>query len=203
MSPGRPRPRHLSVRSVLDYLEHRLDAAARRRVDEHLGQPCAACREQLRAVGELLGTLRHDRAPDVPAALHERALAVFEGRGRAAGPRRLLEALARLVFDSRTAALPAAARRSVGEARRLRFALADQWLDCELEPEGARTQALRGTFATDEPALWTLEARVGPERRSARLDATGAFALTSLPAGVLELRLEGPEGRFRLPPIEP
>ncbi len=193
---------HLDLRAVLDYLEHRTDAATRRAVDEHLGRPCAACRERVRAVGELLETMRQDRVGDVPASLHTRALDVFEAHAEPSVARRLLEAVATLVFDSFATPLAAPARRSVGEARRLRFGLADQMLDMELEREGAATVALRGRLAAEDAALWSLEVRCGSERFVTRPDAGGAFALTGLPAGALELHVEGPSGRFRLPPLE-
>ncbi len=194
---------HLDLRAVLDYLEHRTDAATRRAVDEHLGRPCAACRERVRAVGELLETMRTDRVGDVPAALHARALSVFEPHAQPSAARKLLEAVATLVFDSFASPLASPVRRSVGEARRLRFGLADQMLDLELEREGASTTSLRGQLAADDAALWSLEVRCGGERFTTRPDAAGAFALTGLPAGALELTVEGPSGRFILPPLEP
>ncbi len=203
MSADRSHDRHVALRVVLDYLDQKLGAAARADVDEHLGRPCAVCRERVRAVGELLETMRLDRTSEVPDWLHARAVAVFAGQEHPTGVRGLLAALAELVFDSHTAPLAAAARRSVGEARRLRFALADHLLDCELERESATTQMLRGRLVTEDPALWTLAVSVGGERRQADPDANGAFALASLPHGALDITVEGPAGRFRLPAIEP
>ena len=201
--PFHSRERHLDLRAVLDYLDHRTDAAARRAVDEHLGQPCAACREQVRQVGELLETMRLDRAGEVPAWLHERAVAAFHPLAQPSGARRMLEGVAQLVFDSLSSSLPAPARRSVGEARRLRFGLADDMPDMELEREGAGSQSLRGQIVADDPALWTLEVRCGSEHFVAQPDARGAFALGQLPDGALDVTVEGPTGRFRLPAIEP
>lgn len=203
MSPSPPRERHLDVRTVLDYLDRKLDAAGRRQADGHLGRPCAACRERVRSVGELLETMRHDRAGEVPAWLHQRALDVFEAGEQPSAARRLVEALAELVFDSLRSPMPAAARRSVGEARRLRFQLGADALDLELEPEGGATQLLRGRLETQDAALWTLEILAGSERVTVRPDAGGGLLATGLPAGALQLRLDGPAGSFRLPPVEP
>ncbi len=203
MKPSPPRERHLDVRTVLDYLDRKLDAAGRRAADAHLGRPCAACRERVRATGELLETMRHDRAGDVPAWLRQRALDVFEGRESVSPVRRFVDALAELVFDSLRSPLPAAARRSVGEARRLRFQFGADALDLELEAETLSTQLLRGRLEAGDPALWTLEIVGAEETTTVRPDANGALLATDLPSGTLQLRLEGPEGTFLLPAVEP
>src|SRR5439155_437721 len=114
-------------------LDRRLAEPGRREVEEHLARPCAPCRECVRELGALLHLMRHDRAPLVPEALRERALAAFAPIVRPSRVAPLLEQLARLVFDSMAAPLPAhggAVRRSrlrhaVGEARRLGFALGE------------------------------------------------------------------------------
>lgn len=201
MSPLAPRDRHLDLRTVLDYLDGHSDAAARRAVDEHLARPCADCRERVRQTGELLETMRLDTSLEVPAALHALARGAFEPLVRPGPAVRLVEALARLVFDSLATPLPAAARRSVGEARRLRFQLGETSLDLELEPEGGATQSLCGRLETQDPALWRLVVRSGGERFDVRPDAGGAFALANLPAGALEVSVEGPGVLFRLPTI--
>lgn len=203
MKRSLPRDRHLDFATTLDYLEQRLDAAGRRDIEEHLGRPCAGCRERLLHVSALIDTLRQDRTPEVPAWLHERAVAVFEPREQVSPARRLLESLAELVFDSFASPLPAAARRSVGEARRMRFKLGGHALDLEVEREGASTVTLRGSLQALDPALWTLEVLTGGERRVVHPDANGQFALEEVPAGELDLHLSGPAGRFRLPSIEP
>ena len=116
---------------------------------------------------------------------------------------RLVEGLAALVFDSLRTPLPEFARRSVGEARRLRFQLGAGALDLELEPEGGSTQSLSGRIECEDPALWTLEIHAGAEVLQVRPDATGNLVASHLPAGALEIRVDGPGERFRLPPIEP
>ena len=202
MTPLPPRDRHLDLRSVLDYLDQRTDAAARRAVDEHLARPCAACRERVREAGELLETMRLDRTGDVPAGLHAHAIAAFRQFAPPGLARRLVESVAQLVFDSLSSPLAAPARRSVGEARRLRFGLADQFVDLELEREGASTLSLRGRLQAEDPALWTLEVCSCSERFETRPDAAGAFVFANLPMGPLDVSVEGPDARFRLPSIE-
>ena len=202
MTRSGPRDRHIDIATTLDYLDQQLDAAHRRVVEDHLGRPCAPCREKLRSMGDLLETMRRDRTGEVPLWLHDRAVAVFTPSEQLSPARRLLESLAELVFDSLSSPLPAAMRRSVGEARRLRFRLGGHSLDVEIEREGAATVSLRGLLEAQDPALWTIEVQAGGERRTARPDASGEFALEDVPSGALLLTVTGPAGRFRLPDIE-
>lgn len=194
--------RHLDVEAALDYLEMRLEPAARLAADEHLGRPCSACRERVRALGELLETMRLDRTAEVPESLRASVLALFTPSRPAGRVREAVEALADLVFDSWSLALPGAARRSVGEARRLRFALHDSALELEVERESGSTITLRGRLGAPDSSLYDIEVRVRDERRVARPDARGAFSLEGVPVGVLDVTLTGPAGQFRLPPIE-
>lgn len=147
MTRSGPRDRHLDFATTLDYLDQRLDTSRGREVEEHLGRPCPVCREKLRTLGGLLETMRRDRTGEVPAHLHRIALDVFTPREQVSPVRRALETLAELVFDSLTSPLPAAVRRSVGEARRLRFKLGGHVLELEIEREGAATVSLRGVLA--------------------------------------------------------
>jgi hypothetical protein len=194
--------RHLDLAGILDYLEQRLSEDRRRRVEEHLGQPCPDCRARLREVGLLLDRMRTDRVPLVPETLRRRALEIFAAGREPAPPERLMTRLARLLFDSAAAPLPAAARRRVGEARRLRFALGEDALEIECELESAGSWTLRGQLAAADPALHRVELVVGAERLSAWPDAAGAFVLGPVPRGRARLTVAGPRGRYRLPGIE-
>jgi hypothetical protein len=199
----RVRDRHLDTEHALDFLEQKLDEAARRRVEEHLGRPCAACRERVRSLGELLVTMRSDRVGEVPRFLRERALSLFAPAERPSLVRGLVDAVAELLFDSSVQPLTAAARRSVGEARRLRFKLATHTLDIELEREGLDTQSLRGRLAATDAHLWSIVVEVGSERRTAHPDATGSFVVDGLPVGPIAIQLRDADERFRIPTIEP
>src|SRR5882762_7668726 len=115
MKPWPPADRHVELRAALDYLDGTLEPSRRREVEAHLGTPCPDCRERVRDLGALIHLMRLDRVPPVPAALHVRALEVFAGVKRPAPAREARGQLARLLFDSWAAPLPAAARRAVGE----------------------------------------------------------------------------------------
>jgi hypothetical protein len=197
------RDRHLDTAAALDFLEQRLGASDRRRVEEHLGRPCAACRERVRALGEMIESMRADRVGAVPAALHARALSVFVPVEQPSLARQLADAVAELLFDSSSQPLTAAARRSVGEARRLRFKLGAHAIDLELEREGASTMSVRGRLAAADAHLWTITVECGGERRSVRPDANGHFALDRLPFAPLTLTVGDGGERFRLPTLEP
>lgn len=195
--------RHLDAEAALGYLEGTLPARGRRAVEEHLASPCPGCRERLHALARLLAHMRADRTPAVSDALRARALAAFTPAAPAAPLRRLAESLARLVFDSWAAPLPAAARRAVGEARRLRWALAAGSLEIECEREAAESITLRGRLEAPEAALYAIEVRAGAERREVRVDADGSFALEGLPDAPLEIAVVGPERVDRIPRLDP
>ncbi len=191
--------RHLDTRALLDYLEHRLDAAGRQRVEDHLAGPCERCRELLHGVGRLVDSMRADPAAAVPDAIRARALEVFAGRTAAPEVAGRAWQLASLVFDSLRDPLPALVRRTVGEARWLRFALGGYALEMEVEPEAGAAWTLRGRLAIPEPALYRIEVGAAGERLHAWPDAEGRFAIERVPAGEIEIAVSGPEERFRLP----
>lgn len=199
----RRRDTHLDTRTALDHLDHRLDAEAARLVEAHLAKPCAECRERLRRLGELVATMRSDRVPEVPEQLTRRALSVFEPPAARESSTPSLATLARLLFDSLTAPLPAAARRSVGAARRLRYALGEAVLELELERDAPSTMALRGRIEAQDAALWTIRIEAGGEARDAAPDALGSFVVEALPAGLCHLHLASAQGAFSIRDLSP
>lgn len=199
---GSDRERHLDTAVLLDYLEGRLDGPARGWVEEHLGSSCGTCRERLRAVERLLGAMQSDRTPEVPDALRRIARAAYVPPPAPAPAPSLIEQAVRLVFDSFSDALPALARRAVGEARRLRFGLDGHALELEIEREDADAHTVRGCLLVPGSALHHITLVCGDERRTAWPADTGEFAFERVPAGHLTIEIAGPEGHWRVPPIE-
>lgn len=197
------RDRHLETSRVLDFLEDRLGEAGTRKVEQHLARPCPACRERVRSLSELLTIMREDRVGPVPAALRQRALAQFAPIARPVPAPGLVERLAELLFDSAGQQLTAAARRSVGEARRMRFAVGVHSLELEIERETSATICLRGRFITTDARFWSIVIEVGTECRAVRPDTDGSFIANGLPRAHLTMDLIGFDERFRLPPIDP
>jgi hypothetical protein len=200
MPPDRGRSSHLSSERLLDLLEDRLAAGPRRAAEEHLGLPCSRCRERLRILGALLERMRGDRLWEVPEAFHQRALDVFAGRAPEPRAPSVATWLA-LAFDSLVQPLPAATRRAVGEARRLRFVEASAALELECETESADQFLLRGRLEVDEPDLHRIEVTLGGERFETWADADGAFLFEGLPRGEVQIQVGGPSGWFRIPPF--
>lgn len=203
MKSDKIRDHHLDTSVALDFLEQRLNAADRRQVEEHLGRPCTNCRERVRSLGEIIATMRDDRIGEVPLFLHERAASLFVPAAKPSVVRGLVDAFAELLFDSSSQPLTAAARRSVGEARRLRFKLGTHSLDLELEREGMSTLSIRGRFVALDAHLWDIIVEAGTERRIVHSDASGSFVIDGLPLGPVTLQLRDADERFRLPTIEP
>src|SRR5262249_14529268 len=98
--------------------------------------------------------------------------------------------------------LTVAARRSVGEARRLRFRLGTHTLELEVEREGASMVSVRGRLTAAEAHLWSIIVEAGSERRVVHPDAAGGFVFDGLPLAPLTLQLRDTDERFRLPTLE-
>lgn len=203
MNSDGSRDRHLETSQVLDFLEDRLGEAGKRKVEQHLGRPCPTCRERVRSLSELLTIMREDRVGAVPAALRQRALAQFAPSARPEPAPGLVQRLAELLSDSAGQQLTAAARRSVGEARRMRFAVGVHSLELEIERETGATICLRGRFLTTDAQFWSIVIEVGTECRAVRPDTDGSFIVNGLPRAHLTMDLIGFDERFRLPPIDP
>jgi anti-sigma factor RsiW len=195
--------RHLDTRTLLDYLDQRLDPQARHRVEDHLGGPCGSCRERLREIGQLVQTMRQDRSIAPPETVRSRALQVLVVRRplppAAAQPWRLATQL----FDSLVDPLPAFTRRAIGNTRWLKFALADHTLEIEAEPEASDSWTLRGRLDLPEPGLHRIEVEAREEHLSTWPDAGGRFAIDRVPGGPWTITVRGPAERFRLPTLTP
>ena len=193
---------HLDDAAVLDYLDGRLPAVRRRAAEAHLASPCAECRERLRAWGELLERLHAPLPADVPAWAHARARAAFEPEAPSRRTPALIERLARLLFDSWSAPLPAAVRRAAGDVRRMRFQVGQGDLELECEREDTARAALRGVLRVADPELHAVTVTSGRETLRAQPDAHGAFAVTGVPRGRARLHVRGPSARWRTRVIE-
>ncbi len=201
MFPDRRRG-HLPSATLLDLIEDRLDPARRRAAEAHLGLPCAACRERLLSLASLTGRMRAGRMEEVPEPLRRAAIEAFAPPAAEPGAAAAAWRTLALAFDSFATPLPAAVRRAVGEARRLRFELAGTALEVEHEPESADQCALRGRLAVADPELHRVEVVAGAERFHRWADAEGAFAFEGLPRGACRLAVSGPAGRFETPAFE-
>lgn len=195
--------RHLDTAIVLDYLEGLLAAPDRAAVEDHLATACARCREAMRSIGMIHGRMTADRVPGVPASVRARALEVFVPRPAATPDRAGVRHIARLVFDSLRTPLPAMARRTVGDARRLRWALGEQSLEVEYETGEPGTLVLRGRIDVPEPSLYRIEVTVGSESLTTWPDARGSFVFERVPSGRLHLMVTGPSGTYRIPAFTP
>ncbi len=200
MSPDRAP--HLSSETILDLLEDRLTDARRRKAEEHLGLPCARCRERLREMGALLGRLRAGDLEAVPESLSRAALELFPGATPEPKPGALEVLKWALTFDSSAHPLAASTRRAVGEARRLRFETGDARLELEIEAESAEQCVLRGRIDVPSPELHRVVAEIRGERFETWADAGGHFVLEGVPRDELKMRVLGPERRIETPTFE-
>lgn len=195
--------RHLDTRVLLDYLDGRLDERGRRRVEDHLGGPCAPCLERLREVARLQQTMREDRSVSPPANVRARALEALTTRPSLPTSGVQPWRVASVLFDSFTDPVPAVTRRAMGEGRWLKFALGEHTIEIEAEPETDDSWTLRGHLDLPEPALHHIEIEARGERLSTWPDASGRFAIERVPAGPWSIEVRGPDERYRLPLLSP
>lgn len=200
----RPRSRtHLEIGTILDFLENRLDEGARKKMEEHLGEPCEACRDLLHESGLILERMRLDRGTEVPEAWRRRALELFAPSTEPARRASLRTLVARLLFDTAASPSLATTRGTVGSGRRMTFALGEGTLEVESEPEGPGVVSIRGVLRLEEPALHEIRLESGGDHRAVFPDAEGRFALGSIPSARIAIVVAGPAGRWRVPPFSP
>ena len=194
--------RHLDARAALDYLEDRLEASARTRVESHLSGSCVRCRRLFHETARLLGAMRTDRIPPVPESMRSGVLGLFAINPPVATPEAPGWHIARLLFDSLVEPLPLPVRRTVGESRWLRIGLADDRLELEIEAESQASVTVRGRLSATEPALFRIDVRSASEAQSAWPDADGRFAIERVPRGTALVTVQGPTVRWRLRELE-
>jgi anti-sigma factor RsiW len=193
--------RHLDTRTLLDYLDGRLELGARRVVEDHLGGPCAVCRDRLREIGWLVQTMREDRSVPPPEGVRSRALEALSVRPPLPTAAAQAWRQAVLLFDSLLDPLPAATRRAMGDARWLKFALGDHTLEIEVEADSAEAWTLRGRLELPDPSLHRIVIEAREETRTVWPDAAGRFALDRVPPGEWHITVRGTDERFRLPSL--
>src|SRR5262249_6912109 len=169
--------------------------------EDHLGGPCAACRERLRQIGRLVQTMREDRSVPPPESVRARALEALSARPLLPTAAAQTWRDAVLLFDSLLDPLPAATPRATGDARWLKFALGQHTLELEVEPDSAEAWTLRGRLDLPDPALHRIEIEAREEKRTAWPDAGGRFALDRVPPGEWNITVRGTDERFRLPSL--
>jgi hypothetical protein len=197
-----PAGRHLDTPAALDYLESRMDAASRGRVEAHLGSPCEACHDLVRELGWLVERMRLDRVPDVTPDMLMRLFGVFEPPATRVRATPRAARFASLLFDSWSHPLPAGALRAVGQTRRLRFALGSDVLELESEIDSSKIRILRGRLRAAHPSLHRIEVEVGAERLATRPDAGGSFVFDRVPLGRALLTVIEGGNRYRIPVLE-
>jgi hypothetical protein len=174
----------------------------------HLLQ-CESCRLEVEVLSRILHTMRHDRTPDPPEAVVERAYAQFRGRSPV---RRAAQGLSRwvasLVQDSGPMLPALAGARGAGPGHRQLLYSSDT-LDLDLaHPLGRSPVPLRGQLmprgdAPEDLAAWRpVTLAVEGTQRPPQLectDATGDFAFPAVEPGSYRLEIELDDGVLVVP----
>jgi hypothetical protein len=135
---------HISVEDALDVVRGAASPDTRRAVEQHLAEGCPACRtlvDSWRAVAAVMGReARYEPKPHV-IRMARAALPVRKPRGVFEG----IAETAKLVFDSRFAALPAGVRQAspgLTGGRKLLYETADLIFDVQVQPATADSKTV-------------------------------------------------------------
>ena len=184
-----PASGHIPEERLQDFAEDRLGAAEAARVRVHLATGCRQCAEELAVRTRMLTALQADRAPAAPAAVLERAFALFETLERA--PSLLERIVAALVFDSRLQPVPAGAR-AMGEAAsfKLLFEAGEATIGLLCARKDDHWQ-IAGQILTEAPLepSWQVSAVSETQEQQTGADSLGEFQLRDLTPGVYDLSL--------------
>ena len=172
----------------------------------HLDAGCPRCAPRVRVVRAMLSALEAGPLPEVPAALHERALALaVSSREPSPEPARarIRRFLGELLLDAGSGAAPALGLRGEGLAERHLLYRAGPF-DVDLAHlDGG---ALVGQVLPQHDAAPSLRDGVcvlygGPAPRQTPLDENGDFHFESVRAASYDLVLEAAELRLVLPDV--
>jgi hypothetical protein len=182
---------------LIDYLDGRLSDDDGRRVAEHLGAGCKSC-ESDRTWYSLLKSMKGVAEPaEPPLWVSRRAVRLFEMRPRPESiPKRLANAVARLVFDSFQQPMMAGARSSAADSRHLLYSVDDYSIDLQIAPTGSSGADLIGqVLSTSEPGFDSVAgltidlAREGETVSSTVTDDIGIFIISKIGLGEYDLQI--------------
>jgi len=182
---------HITYETLLNYLENRLPAKERGKVDEHLAQSCQQCNKHLDLLRTVLQTVSEDRSVPPPADVLKRAVDKVKNRKKTLKPGQLWNrVVAALSFDSRLQ-LSTAATRGSGRARQMLFTTDQVDIDLQVK-SGRKDHELLGQVLDTRQSGGFISAFVSlqnseGEQRATETDSLGQFAFHGVSSGTYDL----------------
>jgi len=185
--------KHPEFVEIVDLVENRLSASARKTVEAHLGKGCKSCRESRDWVGKTTRAMRAQRLVDAPEYSIQKAVSLMAGRKR---PSFAEWIIAKLEFDSALAPQQAGVRSGAVAERQWVFSSASckivLIMDKRKEGNVLIGQVTPRAAGEALPASFLIE--VLQENRIVAVKRTsdhGEFVLSPVSGRNLELRIHG------------
>ncbi len=182
---------HLNYETLLNYLENRLSAEERGKVEEHLAGSCQRCGRRLTLLQAVLRSTQEDQTVAPPEAVLKRAIDIGRSQRENSQRKPWVRVIAALSFDSRLQ-LSAAATRGTTRTRQMLFTTEQVDIDLQIKP-GRRDSDLLGQMLSTQrsgevvPAFVSLQNNTGTLSRATETDSLGKFAFRQIPSGSYDL----------------
>jgi hypothetical protein len=181
---------HISYETLLDYVDNRLPAEERSRVEEHLTETCHQCDRRLVLVQTVLQTVTADYTVAPPPDVLSQAVDRAKVQKKEASPKFLNRLVATLAFDNRTQ-LSFGATRGSGQARQMLFTTEQVDIDLQIK-SGRKDHELRGQILDTQhpgdilPVFVSLQNNEG-QQRATETDSLGQFVFHGISSGTYDL----------------
>ncbi len=182
---------HLNYRTLLNYVEDRLSAEDRDKIDAHLAEPCWQCGRRLALLETVLHSMTENRTAAPPEDILKRAVDIGRSRRDQLERKPWMRVVAALRFDSRLQ-LSSAATRGATRTRQMLFTTEQVDIDLQIKPGRADNDLLGQMLSTQRageavPAFVSLQNTTGTLLRATETDSLGQFAFRQIPPGSYEL----------------
>lgn len=196
---------HIQYETLLDYIENRLSAEERSKVDEHLAETCQQCNQHLNLMKKVLNTVSGDNTVAPPNHVLKQAVDKIKKQQKDAKPKLLNRLVASLSFDNRSQ-LSLAATRGASRARQMLFTTERADIDLQIKP-GNKDYELLGQVLDSQHSGGFISAFVSLQNKDGKQKATetdslGQFAFHGISSGTYDLVFDLEDREIVVPGLE-
>ena len=177
---------HSSFTRLVDLVDGRLNANAKKQVQAHIAG-CRRCAAEVDWLERAIGLMRTDRSEDLPAHVIAQVVDLFRSRNKLDLPRRPQRLIGVLRFDSDRLALVPGLRSRAPLERQLMFAAGGFNLDLRMLPAGSQWLIFGQVFGAVGRGRVKLQGPAGEAQTD--LNDLYEFRLPPMPAGRYGLTL--------------
>lgn len=186
---------HISLETLADMAEDRVAGAALNVAMTHVST-CSACDDTLRRLRQLIGTMKSDRAPDVPRDVLLAAINIFSPQQ---SPLRRVVAI--LTFDSRSAGAAFGMRSFHTSSRQMLYSAQETDVDLRVTVQNDEC-IVSGQVIRDDCAGGVVELSGASGSSEASLNELCEFTLPAVPVGNYSLTVRMLDVEIEIPELE-